>query len=180
MRWCTTSMNVSAMLARRCFIPNPSRRMPSNKRSPCEELVADMKSDRVEVRWFQHWRESGLYGAGGPGVFRRTLRRFRCEYTRASTTTRPPRCRHWHIPESHCFERWGDVRAYDGTTSIIQPLINPLYQIQSSYELLSALLGDPSRSGYEIVRATGRRSTRDGLCIDFGRDRCSKGLIRSL
>src|SRR5262249_15086535 len=37
------------------------------------------------------------------------------------------RC-HWHIPETHYLESWGDVRAWDGTTSIIQPLIVPLYQ----------------------------------------------------
>jgi molybdopterin-containing oxidoreductase family iron-sulfur binding subunit len=59
---------------------------------------------------------------------------------------------HWHIPESYYLEAWGDARAYDGTATIIQPLINPLYQSRSAYELLSALLGDPSRSSYEIVR----------------------------
>src|SRR5262249_8647289 len=59
---------------------------------------------------------------------------------------------HWHIPETYYLEAWGDARAYDGTTSIIQPLINPLYQSKSAYELLSALLGDPTRSNYEIVQ----------------------------
>ncbi len=59
---------------------------------------------------------------------------------------------HWHIPETYYLESWGDVRAYDGTVSIIQPLINPLYQTRTSYELLSALLGNPSRSSHEIVR----------------------------
>jgi molybdopterin-containing oxidoreductase family iron-sulfur binding subunit len=59
---------------------------------------------------------------------------------------------HWHIPESHYLERWGDIRAHDGTISIVQPLINPLYQSRSPEELLSAILGDPSRSGYEIIR----------------------------
>jgi molybdopterin-containing oxidoreductase family iron-sulfur binding subunit len=58
---------------------------------------------------------------------------------------------HWHIPESHYLEMWGDVRAYDGTISLIQPLILPLYQSRSAYELASALLGDPTRSNYQIV-----------------------------
>ncbi|MEM6454047.1 MAG: TAT-variant-translocated molybdopterin oxidoreductase, partial [Acidobacteriota bacterium] len=33
---------------------------------------------------------------------------------------------HWHVPESHDLESWGDARAYDGTISLMQPLIDPL------------------------------------------------------
>ena len=39
---------------------------------------------------------------------------------------------------SHPLEMWGDARAYDGTVSIIQPLIAPLYQSRSAYEILAA------------------------------------------
>jgi MoCo/4Fe-4S cofactor protein with predicted Tat translocation signal len=58
----------------------------------------------------------------------------------------------WHIPEAHYLEAWGDVRAYDGTVSIIQPLIAPLYQGKSASELLAVLSGKVAISGYEIVR----------------------------
>ena len=33
----------------------------------------------------------------------------------------------WHVPLAHYLESWGDVRAADGTVSIMQPLIKPLY-----------------------------------------------------
>jgi len=59
---------------------------------------------------------------------------------------------HWHIPETHYLEAWSDARAYDGTVSIIQPLIAPLYNGHSPHELLSVLLGEPGRTSHEIVK----------------------------
>jgi MoCo/4Fe-4S cofactor protein with predicted Tat translocation signal len=34
---------------------------------------------------------------------------------------------HWHVPEAHFLESWSDVRSDDGTATIVQPLIAPLY-----------------------------------------------------
>jgi MoCo/4Fe-4S cofactor protein with predicted Tat translocation signal len=59
---------------------------------------------------------------------------------------------HWHVPEAHYLESWGDARAFDGTVSIVQPLIAPLYSGKSAYELIAALRGHPGLSGYDIVR----------------------------
>ncbi len=59
----------------------------------------------------------------------------------------------WHIPLAHFLETWGDARAYDGTASIIQPLIAPLYGGKTAYEMLAALMGEPDASGYDVVRA---------------------------
>lgn len=57
----------------------------------------------------------------------------------------------WHIPMAHWLEAWSDGRAYDGTVSIVQPLIAPLYKGISAHELISHLLGRP-RPGYDTVR----------------------------
>ena len=59
---------------------------------------------------------------------------------------------HWHLPETHYLEAWGDVRAFDGTVSIVQPMIAPLYQNKSALEILSIVAGRPDVSGYEIIR----------------------------
>ena len=59
----------------------------------------------------------------------------------------------WHIPEAHSLEAWSDLRAYDGTASVVQPLIEPLYDGKSAHELLAALLKDPGASGHDTVRA---------------------------
>lgn len=60
---------------------------------------------------------------------------------------------HWHVPATHFLESWSDARAFDGTTSIIQPLIAPLYDGRSAHELLAAFDDGPDRAGYDIVRA---------------------------
>src|SRR5439155_22642627 len=46
---------------------------------------------------------------------------------------------HWQIPEAHFLESWSDARAYDGTVSIVQPLIAPLYGGKSAHDVLAAL-----------------------------------------
>ena len=58
----------------------------------------------------------------------------------------------WQIPEAHFLEAWSDARAFDGTASIVQPLIAPLYGGKSAHELLAAMSDRPERSGYDIVR----------------------------
>ena len=58
----------------------------------------------------------------------------------------------WHIPEAHSLEAWSDARAYDGTVTLIQPLIQPLYDGKSAHELLAVLLGAPDSAGYDLVR----------------------------
>ena len=93
----------------------------------------------------------------------------------------------WHIPQSHPLEMWGDARAYDGTVTLIQPLIAPLYQSKSPYDLLAAFnppvtgastadQPGPDQTGYDMIRrywqgqkpsadfeAWWRKSVHDGL-----------------
>jgi MoCo/4Fe-4S cofactor protein with predicted Tat translocation signal len=60
---------------------------------------------------------------------------------------------HWHVPEVHALEGWSDVRGHDGTVSIVQPLIAPLYNGRSPHEVLGALIGGLDQSPYDTVRA---------------------------
>jgi molybdopterin-containing oxidoreductase family iron-sulfur binding subunit len=59
---------------------------------------------------------------------------------------------HWHLPEAHYLEAWSDVRCHDGTVSIVQPLIAPLYEGRSKHELLALVIGPATATGYEIVQ----------------------------
>ena len=88
----------------------------------------------------------------------------------------------WHIPRSHYLEAWGDGRAYDGTLSVIQPLIAPIFDSKSELEVLHSFATGLDVSGYDLVRAQWRevldgdfeaawnRVIHDGFLADSGYD----------
>jgi molybdopterin-containing oxidoreductase family iron-sulfur binding subunit len=59
---------------------------------------------------------------------------------------------HWHINAAHYLESWGDARAYDGTAMIVQPLIQPLYEGKTAYEVLALFSDNYDQKAYDIVR----------------------------
>ncbi len=59
----------------------------------------------------------------------------------------------WHLPESHFLEGWSDAVCFDGTTSIVQPLIAPLYSTKTVHEMLSLILDKKPLSSHELVMA---------------------------
>ena len=60
----------------------------------------------------------------------------------------------WHVPESHPLESWSDLRATDGTASLVQPLIRPLYATRTAHELLAAFSGRFDAASHALVRET--------------------------
>jgi MoCo/4Fe-4S cofactor protein with predicted Tat translocation signal len=59
-----------------------------------------------------------------------------------------------HINQAHELESWGDARAYDGTASLMQPLIAPFTGGHTANEVISTLLGKPTNDELELVKAT--------------------------
>jgi MoCo/4Fe-4S cofactor protein with predicted Tat translocation signal len=84
---------------------------------------------------------------------------------------------HWHIPEAHYLEAWSDVRAFDGTVSIVQPLIAPLYGGKSVHELLAVLMGQTPRSGYDLVREYWQSQYRGADFEQFWRTALHNGVV---
>ncbi|MBT8043374.1 MAG: TAT-variant-translocated molybdopterin oxidoreductase [Verrucomicrobiae bacterium] len=70
----------------------------------------------------------------------------------------------WHVPAAHYLESWGDARAADGTLTVVQPLILPLYNGVSEIDLLLAFLdgklfdsdkeGETTSVSYDAVKKT--------------------------
>jgi molybdopterin-containing oxidoreductase family iron-sulfur binding subunit len=85
----------------------------------------------------------------------------------------------WHIPKTHYLEAWGDVRAFDGSASIIQPLIAPLYGAHSEWELMETMLGRRERPGLEIVREYWRSNHGSGDFEQWWVRALQKGVIEN-
>ena len=76
------------------------------------------------------------------------LSHYRDETSRRST---------WHLPRAHFLESWGDVLSADGTYSVVQPMIEPLFGGRSVIELLAILLDGGTPNAEELVRAQFRQ-----------------------
>jgi len=57
------------------------------------------------------------------------------------------------LPESHFFEAWGDATHLDGSASIVQPLIEPLFGTKSAIEVVGLLVNGKWQSGHDLVKA---------------------------
>jgi MoCo/4Fe-4S cofactor protein with predicted Tat translocation signal len=59
----------------------------------------------------------------------------------------------WHVAEKHFLETWSDARAYDGTVSVIQPLIQPIYDGKSIHEVVQLFLKENyDKKDYDVVK----------------------------
>jgi len=75
--------------------------------------------------------------------------------TKIHLTTAPnetSRLADWVLPETHFLEEWSDAVAADGTYSVVQPLVQPIWDGRSKIELLTQVAGAPKK-GYDVVYA---------------------------
>ena len=83
----------------------------------------------------------------------------------------------WHIPQSHPLESWSDLTAFDGTASLTQPLIAPLYATRSPHELIAAFVQEEEKSDYDIVRESWRGRAGPGDFETWWRRALHDGVI---
>jgi MoCo/4Fe-4S cofactor protein with predicted Tat translocation signal len=131
--------------------------MPVNQLESLRELAADMSSGRVNA--LVMLGGNPVFDAPPDFKFRDAMNKvpFRAHlspyYDETSLLS------HWHVPETHYLETWGDARAHDGTITVQQPLIAPLYNGRAALEVVSALVGGLDQPPYEAVRAYWRAKT---------------------
>ena len=133
------------------FYTDPVEASPVDQLGSLQELVQDLDAGAVDL----------LLILGGNPVFNAPV-----EFGMRDRIQKAPLRAHlslfddetsevcqWHLPEAHYLEAWGDARTFDGSVSIQQPLIQPLYSGRSTQQVLQMLLDQPEISGYQIVKS---------------------------
>ena len=69
----------------------------------------------------------------------------------------------WHLPLQHVLEAWSDARAADGTITLGQPTISPLYDSRTPGEIVSMLMDGAPRDAQDIVRSHYQGSGEDDV-----------------
>ncbi|MCX7792771.1 MAG: TAT-variant-translocated molybdopterin oxidoreductase [Chloroflexaceae bacterium] len=129
----------------------PVEARPTNQTSEIAGLVNEINAGQVELLVMLGGNPA--YNAPGDLRFAEALQRVPLSVHHSLFVDETSALSAWHIPAAHQLESWSDARAYDGTASIVQPLIEPLYGGKTEHEVLAALLGQPDARPYDLVRA---------------------------
>lgn len=104
------------------------------------DLVQDINSNKVELLLILGGNP--VYGAPADIPLAEALPKVKRSVKLGLMEDETSKLCAWSVPESHSLEAWGDLRGRDGTATIVQPLIMPLYTpTRSTIEVLAALLG---------------------------------------
>ncbi len=122
---------------------------PVNQLADLGELVADMAAGSVDV--LVMIGGNPVYTAPADYAFGDALAAVPLSAHLSQVVNETSLVSTWRLPQTHYAEEWGDARAYDGTASLVQPPIGPLYDtVRSAHQLLAILQGD-DRTDYELV-----------------------------
>jgi MoCo/4Fe-4S cofactor protein with predicted Tat translocation signal len=172
------SMNLAqGNIGKTVFYSEPVDANPVNQIESLKELMADMQGGKVDL----------LIILGGNPAYDAPADLNFADALKSSKV--PLRVHHglyqdetaelcqWHVPATHELESWGDARAYDGTVSIIQPLIAPLYNGKSAIEFVALLYGQAEATGYDLVRANWQKQHAGADFEQFWRKSLHDGWI---
>ena len=142
--------------------PSRSRRDPVDQLASLRELADDMEAGPGRHPVHPRRRTRSTRRRPTSTSADRLLEGRACASTSASTTTRPRPLCHWHVPEAHYLESWSDARALDGTATIMQPLIAPLYGGRTAHEVLGGCCAEQAAQSRATTSCgrTGRRARR--------------------
>jgi len=130
----------------------PAVPLPSDQFADLKSLVADLNAGKVT--WLVILNSNPIYNAPADLNFLDAFNKAGTVAHLGSNVDETGQIAHWHIPAAHFLESWSDVRAYDGTVSIVQPMIEPLYGGKTAHDVLQTLLDEPVTSAYQAVRTT--------------------------
>jgi molybdopterin-containing oxidoreductase family iron-sulfur binding subunit len=132
----------------------PANPLPSDQIGDMKALVADLNAGKVD--WLITLNANPNYSAPADLGFADVFNKANIVAHLGSHLDETGELAQWHIPAAHYLESWSDARAYDGTVSIVQPMIDPLYGGKTAHHVFQILMNDPMVSPYDAVRETCR------------------------
>jgi molybdopterin-containing oxidoreductase family iron-sulfur binding subunit len=148
---------------------------PADGMATLAELASDMRAGKVDTLLILGGNP--VYDAPADLDFKDALRKVGFSVRLGLHDDETSQYCRWHVPEAHFLESWGDARAFDGTMTIIQPLIEPLYGGKSAHEVLAAAAGSPARSAAEIVKAHWEKARAGKDFAAFWRKALHDGIV---
>ncbi len=122
---------------------------PVNQLASLEDLVNDLNAGTVELLVILGGNP--VYDAPADLNFAAALQKATTRVHSGLYNDETAELCHWHVPAAHFLESWSDARAYDGTASILQPLIQPLYDAHTPHEIIGLFTGDAGKSDHDLV-----------------------------
>jgi MoCo/4Fe-4S cofactor protein with predicted Tat translocation signal len=94
------------------------------------------------------------YAAPGDVDFAALYRRVPLRIHAGSHANETADLSHWHLPLPHALEDWSDGRTPDGTPTIVQPVIQSLYDTRSLHSIVDGITSDQPAFPRDLVRQT--------------------------
>ena len=138
---------------------DPIEIAPAEQLAGLKELVGDMNGGRVDLLLVMG--TNPVYSAPADVDFAKAMEKVATNVHLGLFHDETARLAQWHLNETHYLESWSDARAHDGTATIIQPLIGPLYGGVSAHEVIAAFSPQDQRvNAYDAVRAYWSQNAR--------------------
>jgi molybdopterin-containing oxidoreductase family iron-sulfur binding subunit len=122
--------------------------------SQLRALTEDLRAGKVQTLLISGF--DPVYTAPGDLGFREALEKVPERIYLGYHEDQTARASTAFAPLAHPFEAWGDARAPDGTVSVVQPLLAPLFEGISELELLAAFAGAEDLDIHRRVKNTWR------------------------
>ncbi|MFP5379977.1 MAG: molybdopterin oxidoreductase, partial [Vicinamibacteria bacterium] len=132
------------------YLPTPEA-VPTDQLASLRDLVADMEAGRVQMLVILG-ESNPVFSAPADFRFAEAMSKVQTRIHSGLFHDETAELCHWHVPGTHFLEHWSDARTFDGTASIVQPLIQPLYGGKSVHEVVATMSDRPERTGYDVVR----------------------------
>ena len=130
------------------IVTEPAEAEPVDETASIAELCADMKAGEVDVLLVLGGNP--VYDAPADLEFKDAMLAVERRVFLGQSLNETAEYCQWSLPEAHYLESWADGRAYDGTATLCQPLIEPLYGGKTASEVLGLVLGE-ERGAKEIL-----------------------------